>query len=421
MIASLLAGGFRTAIAVVVVFVVMVMIHELGHFLVAKRAGVLVYRFAIGFGPKLFSFKKGETEYSLRLFPIGGYVMLAGEIPQDTYFKIGEPIAVRVDEKQQVTLIGEIEDVRNASLIGKLHAIDTLRDFTVSIATDDQIHAFAFSKDAFLATGKDPIALAPPDRQMNQKSIPVRMAIAFAGPLMNFILAIILFAIVLLSLGTLSSPPALASIEAGTPAAFAGLQPGDVLVAIDHKPVSSWDSLVTIIQSHANVPLVLTVDRHQALKTITLIPRKRADGTGFIGVTPKLDHSIGTALEDSVVQTAQYTSMITNAFGMMLTHSSTFVKDGAGPVKIVQVIGQQAAQGILQLINLTAILSLNLAILNLVPIPPLDGSRILLLLIEWIRRRPIDPKKEYIVNAVGFLLVITLMVVRAYLDVTQLL
>lgn len=418
-IGAVLAGGIRTVVAVILVFVIMVMIHEFGHFIVAKRAGVLVYRFAIGFGPRLFSFSRGETEYSIRLFPLGGYVMLAGEMPQDTYFKIGEQIAVRLDQIQQVDLIGDPSDVQNATVVGHLRAIDTMRSFTVTLETEDGVYSYAFSKHSFLATGKEPIAIAPPDRQMNQKPIWVRMAIALAGPFMNVVLAVVLFAVILGVMGSFSSPPQFASIESGSPAAHAGLKSGDVLVAVNHQPVHNWMTFVTEIQSHPKQPLDITVDRGSVDKSLVITPEKRSDGTGFIGVTPVIDHSLWSAMTNSVYQTGQYSQMITNAFVGMFSHGNTFVKDTAGPVKIVQVIGQQAQLGILQLLNLTAILSLNLAILNLLPIPPLDGSRILLLIVEFLRGRPIDPRKEYWVHAIGFVLIITLMVVRTYLDVAQ--
>ena len=111
LLTALLAGGIKSVLGVVGVFVVLVAIHEFGHFIVAKRAGVLAPRFAIGFGPPLWKFVRGETEYSIRLFPIGGFVQLSGEIPQDTFFKAGESIAVSLDAAGQVELIGDADDL----------------------------------------------------------------------------------------------------------------------------------------------------------------------------------------------------------------------------------------------------------------------------------------------------------------------
>ncbi|MCY0875280.1 MAG: RIP metalloprotease RseP [Firmicutes bacterium] len=420
MIGTLLAGGLKSVVAVVVVFLVLVTIHEFGHFIVAKKAGVLVPRFAIGFGPALFRFGKGETEYSIRLFPLGGYVQLAGEIPQDTFFKLGERIAVTVDDKGEVTQIAEPQDLPDG-LDGNLSAIDTQRSFTLTLATDEGVQRYPISRHAVIVTGKDPIVLAPPDRQMGQKPLYARMLIVLAGPVMNVLLTIVLFAVVAGVIGTPVSPPQIASVLAHSPAYKAGMRAGDVVTAIDGQTVTSWPQFVIDVQEHPGAKLVLRVVRDGTAKSLTVVPEKDSAGNGFIGVVTASNHSIGTSIVGGVQETGQYTQMIYGALGQLFTHRSAFVKDTAGPVKIVTIIGQQAQNGILSLVNLTAILSLNLAIFNLLPIPALDGSRLLFMIVEWIRGKPVDPRKEYMVHAIGFALLILFTVFRTYLDVSQLL
>ncbi len=419
MLTALLAGGIKSVLGVVVVFLLLVTIHEFGHFIVAKRAGVLVPRFAIGFGPPLWKFVRGETEYSIRLFPLGGFVQLSGEIPQDSFFKAGEQVAVELDEKGQVVLIGDADEMPDA-LSGALSRIDTARRFCVWLQTDDGLREFQLGDPCYLKNGKDRLRLAPPARQMNRKPLLARMAIVLAGPFMNIVLAIALFAVMAGSLGVVTGIPRIAAVEAGSPAASAGLRPGDVIDAINGQAMTNWSKLVTEIETHPRDTLQMTVERAGRQIHLQVTPRKRKSGIGFIGVTPAASHAVPVAIESGVQQTVTYTQLIFGAIGQLFHSQKAFTQDMAGPVKIVAVISQQAQLGILNLINLTAILSLNLAIFNLLPIPALDGSRFLFMLVEGVRGKPIDPRKEYLVHAIGFAALILFTVFRTYLDVTQL-
>lgn len=422
MLASILAGGLKSVLGVVIVFLLLVTIHEFGHFIVAKKSGVLVPRFAIGFGPALFRFGKGETEYSIRLFPLGGYVQLAGEVPQDSFFKLGERIAVLLNDAGQVRLIGAQEDLPGG-LTGILTRIDTGRAFCLWLETDAGYRQLDLADPCYLQNGRDRVRLAPPDRQMNRKPVWARMAIVLAGPAMNVLLTIVLFAVVAGFVGVVPARPSIASVERGSPAAAAGLHPGDVIAAVDGAPMTSWYQLVGEIEQHPLQTLDLSVERSGHTVDLTVVPRKKRIGgqtVGFIGVSPTVVHNPAMAAVGGWQQTVQYTQLIYGALGQLFHHKSAFVNDLAGPVKIVTVIGQQAQLGVLNLINLTAILSLNLAIFNLLPIPALDGSRFLFMVVELIRGRPIDPRKEYWVHAIGFAVIILFTVFRTYLDVTQL-
>ncbi len=419
MIAWLLSGGIRSIVAVIVVFMVLVTIHEFGHFIVAKKAGVLVPRFAIGFGPVLFRFGKGETEYSIRLLPLGGYVMLAGEMPQEQLFRVGETIAVRLNDAGEIDAISDTKELLDG-IHGELKNVDMQKEYTMSLQTAAGFCTYGITRNACLISGRNRIPLAPPDRQMYSKPLLARMAIVLAGPLMNVLLAMVLFAVVVGVIGAPQSPPAIATVIPNTPAARVGLQSGDVLKAVNGVALSNWDQFVLAIQGNPNKTVTLSIERKGRVMSVPVRPMKDAQGVGFIGVAPAAGHGVGMALTGGVTQTWTYTRLIFDALGNLFTHKNAFVKDMGGPVKIVAVIGQQAQQGLLNLVNLTAVLSLNLAIFNLLPIPALDGSRFLFMLVEGVRGRPIDPRKEYWVHAVGFALLILFTVFRTYLDVTQL-
>ena len=418
MIAWLLTGGLRSIIAVVVVFMVLVTIHEFGHFIVAKKAGVLVPRFAVGFGPVLFRFGKGETEYSIRLFPLGGYVMLAGEMPQDQLFKLGETLSVHLNDAQEITEISDPQGLPDG-LQGELKQVDMQQKYTMALQTTEGVQTYPIARRAFLINGKDKIPLAPPDQQMYQKPLLARMAIVLAGPFMNVVLTMVLFAIVVGVIGAPQNPPAISSVVPNSPAASAGLHSGDVFEAVNGQSMATWNQFVVAIQGSPDKTVKLSVERSGQTLSVPVRPIKDAQGLGFIGVAPVTAHGAGMAITGGVEQTWSYTQLIFDALGNLFTHKNAFVKDMGGPVKIVAVIGQQAQQGLLNLVNLTAILSLNLAIFNLLPIPALDGSRFLFMLVEGIRGRPIDPRKEYMVHVVGFAILILFTVFRTYLDVTQ--
>lgn len=420
MIAGVLEGGLKSVVAVVAVFLVLVTIHEFGHFIVAKWSGVLVPRFAIGFGPPLFKFERGETEYSIRMFPLGGYVQLAGEIPQDTFFKAKEPLAIELDDQGKARLIGSPEDIPGG-IRGTLAMIDSGARYRIALDTADGYQEFAMADRAYLVNGRDRIRLAPPDRQMNRKPVWKRMLIILAGPAMNVLLTIVLFAIVIGVIGMIASPTQIAQVVPGSPAARAGFHVGDVITAVDGQPTPQWPQLVQAVEAHPNHLIRVSIQAGTKSEVIPVVPRKRRDGVGFLGIAPTVTHSVPLAVESGVAETGYYTQLIYNALAHLFVHKAPITKELAGPVKIVSVIDQQAQLGILNVINLTAILSLNLALFNLLPIPALDGSRFLFMVVEFIRGKPIDPKKEYWVHAVGFALLIGFTIVITYFDVAQLL
>ncbi|MEX2355901.1 MAG: RIP metalloprotease RseP [Thermaerobacterales bacterium] len=339
-----------TLLVTVIVFGLLIFIHELGHFLVAKRAGVLVHEFALGFGPRIYSFRRQETEYSLRAVPLGGFVRMAGMHPKE-------------------------EDLEN---------IDRRRWFL-------------------------------------NKSIGQRMGIIVAGPLMNFVLAAVLFAGIFGVIGVASPTLEIEMIQPGYPADEAGLQPGDEIRSIDGVTVTHWDELVAMVQDSPNEPLEFVVDRGNESISMTMTPDQRPDGRGVIGIQPAMvtqRAGPGTAVAEGVLWTGRIVGAFFEAIGLMISGQGG--ADVVGPVGIGQHIGEATRTGLPNLVFLAALLSANLGLINLLPIPPLDGSRLIFMFWEMVRGRPVDPEKEGLVHFIGFALLLMLAIFITYRDILRL-
>ena len=336
----------------VAVFALLIVIHELGHFWAAKRSGVLVYEFAVGFGPRLAGVRWGETEYSLRLLPLGGFVRMAGMQP---------------DEE-----------------------------------------------------GLDQV---PPARRFLQRPLGDRARIVAAGPVMNVVLAVLLFAVVFAGIGVPSPLPVVGAVEPGYPAEAAGLRPGDRIVAVDGRDVRQWEDVVKAIQDSAGRVITLTVRRDEQRLDIRVTPRPdpRRPGTGIIGIRPATETvrtGVGEALRLGAQHTYQVAAGFILALGRMLTGQGGI--DVIGPVGIGQQIGEAAQMGLSQVILLAAVLSANLALVNLLPIPALDGGRLLFLTVEAVRGRPVDPEQENLIHFLGFALLMLLAIFITFRDILRL-
>lgn len=327
----------------IIIFGILVFVHEFGHFVTAKVNDVRVDEFALGMGPKLFGLKKGDTEYTLRILPLGGYVRMAGMEPP----------------------------------------LDDPRGF-------------------------------------NTKTVLQRMAIIFAGPLMNFITALILFILVFMSVGTPSNANIIGQVMPGKPAAQAGLMAGDRIVKIDGTAVSSWQEVVNVIHKNPSREVAITFQRDHLLKNVKVVPEKdQSSGMGLIGI---LQSSQRQGVFSSIVlgleNTYGFTKTLLVNLGQMIT--GAIAPEVAGPVGVVQIVGEVTRFGWASLLTLAGYLSINLGLINLFPIPALDGSRLAFLGFEALRGRPLDPAKENVIHLVGFALLMLLMVFITYQDILRL-
>ncbi|MCC0636297.1 MULTISPECIES: RIP metalloprotease RseP [unclassified Clostridioides] len=331
-----------TIIAALILFSIIVLIHELGHFIFAKRSGIKVNEFSIGMGPKIYSVKK-DTEYSIRALPIGGYVSMEGE-----------------DEEQ-------------------------------------------ISPNSF-----------------GNKSILQRFSTIVAGPIFNIILAAVLLVPVFLYIG--SPTTTLGKIMQDTPAQAVGLQVGDKINKINGNSVKTWDEVANIINTSSGGELKLSITRDGNDKVVNVIPKDN-NGKYEIGIQPQREKDFFGSIVNACKTTVDMTKQMLTFLGQMVTGR---VPGGignavAGPVGVIGMVSDAAQTGLINVVYLAAVISLNLGIVNLLPIPALDGWRILMLLLEAVRGgKKLDPNKEGMINVVGFGALMLFMLFITYKDILRL-
>lgn len=410
----------------VLVFFVIVTIHEWGHYFFAKRAGILVREFAIGFGPKLFSVKRGETRYTLRLIPAGGFVRMAGEDPEIVDVQPGQTIAVRVKDNLVTRLYLDRLDERSGVIRGEVVSIDLENKLSVSLDIEGETESYSVHPQALMITKGKETQIAPNDRQFGSKTVGQRALAIFAGPMMNFILAFVLFAAYIQMAGIpVESPDKLFvnEITDGMPADQANLKKGDVIDAVNGIKIGAdFDKMIDIIGKSANVPIKMDIIRNGKAQQVVLTPVPNEEGVGKVGITASMPMRSATFTETISGATKLMKNMTISIFEgfKKLLFGEFKLDDLGGPVRTAEVTSQIAQKGIAQLTSWTALLSLYLGIFNLLPIPALDGSRLIFLGIEAIRRRPIDPNRESMVHFVGFALIMLLMLVVTYNDILRL-
>ncbi|MHC1683201.1 MAG: RIP metalloprotease RseP [Clostridiaceae bacterium] len=325
----------------ILAFGVLVFVHELGHFTLAKANGVFVEEFAIGMGPKLIGFTKGETLYSIRALPIGGYVKM----------------------------LGENEDSDNP-------------------------------------------------RSFNKKSPLQRISIIIAGPLMNFITAIILFAIITLSVGAIPTLTVDSLID-NSPAKQAGMLSGDKIVKINGDKINIREELSEKLYKSNGKPLDVQVLRNGESFNYNITPAKDEEKGGYVlGVNMVIieNPSLFQALDRSIDQLNYMLKQIVGFFGTLF-QGKTDMNDVGGPVSIIKVSVAQAQMGFLNLMYFTAVMSVQLGFFNIIPFPALDGGYLLLYIIELITRRKPNQKVVQSIVTIGFLLLMGLMVLVTLKDI----
>lgn len=342
-----------------IILSVVVFVHEFGHYWVARRNGVRVEVFSIGFGPELFGWTDSRgTRWKFSVVPLGGYVKMLGE-----------------------------------------------------------------------EEGPAAAEAAPPD-SFTAKSVWQRMAIVAAGPLANFLFAVLVFAALFVFVGKPYAPPVVGDVLPGSPAAEAGLQPGDRILAVDGEPVDSFEDLQLVVRDSPGVPLVFTVERDGRTLELTVVPELREIETrlgtvriGMIGVTSRgLEYrrlGPATALLEAVAETGRMVAATVHAIAQMIA-GTRGTEELGGPVRIAQMSGEIAQQGLLPALWFAAVLSLNLGLVNLFPIPMLDGGHLLLYVIEAVRGRPLSERAQEIAFRIGLAVVLTLMLFATLNDLRQL-
>lgn len=329
-----------TIISFVFVFGLLVFFHEFGHFALAKLNNIKVHQFALGMGPKLLSYQGKETEYSIRVLPIGGYVKMEGE-----------------DE-----------------------------------ASDDE-------------------------RSFSCKTPLQRISVLAAGPIMNIVLAIILLTIIAFSFGMPVN--IIDKVTKDSPAEMVGLKSGDKIIKINETDIDSWEDIVNTIGESKDDSLNIKVVRNGETLSFDVAPKLDKETNRYlIGISPAMKKSVIKSVKSSVENVFLVMKQI---FGFLFSfiRGEGSTEDVVGPIGMFHYVGEAARISIYSLLSLAAVISINLAILNILPFPALDGGRIIFAIIELIKGSPIDPEKEGFVHMIGFVVLIILMVLVVYKDIIR--
>lgn len=331
-----------------IIIAILILVHEWGHFITARRIGIPVYEFSIGFGYKIFSYKKNGVEYSWRLVPLGGFVRMAGE-------ELGDP---------------------------------------------DDPNGF------------------------NRRTPLEKIRVSFAGPFMNFVLALLVFiySYSVIGIPQASDQPVIGTVIAEKPADLAGIKSGDRIISVNDMPVKSWREFDSLTGKFENQMLQLKISRNKEVLNFNVTPVK-LDSTGNrgIGVLNTVTYekqAITTSIKLGLQHTYELTLLLLSALAMLVSGGAS-MGDLAGPVGITRLVGEFAQVGTVFLLNFAAFLSINLGLMNLLPIPALDGSKIVFALVEAVRRKPLDPDKEGFINWIGFMFLIGLMVIVTFNDIVR--
>ena len=416
--------GLNTAIAFILIFGALVFFHELGHLYFAKRAGILCREFAIGFGPKIFSFEKNETVYTIRLLPLGGYVRMAGEDPETVELKPGKKVGLVLNENEEVVklVLDQHEKYSNVRVI-EVEQVDLEHDLTITgyEEYEEELQTFRVNEKAYFVSAGEETQIAPFNRQFGSKTLGQRALTIVAGPVMNFILAFVIFVIIGLVQGIPVDKPMVGKVMEDSVAEQAGLKQDDTIQAINGKNTNSWEDVVTIVRENPNKEITMQVQRDKEEFTVKVTPTAEKEGeqeVGRIGVYSPVEKSIVGSIQSGFEETYKWTKLIFTSIVQLITgHFS--IDDLSGPVGIYNLTDQVVDYGVTRVLSLAAVLSINLGLFNLLPIPALDGGRLLFFLIEAVRGKPIDRQKEGMVHFIGFALLMLLMLVVTWNDIRK--
>ncbi|MDK6805336.1 RIP metalloprotease RseP [Aerococcus sp. UMB7834] len=417
----------KTIITFLLIFSVIVIFHEFGHFFFAKRAGILVREFAIGMGPKLYQYQGEETTYTLRLLPIGGYVRMAGLEEMADSVEAGMQLSLTFNEGGKVTELSLAEDDLAAEALPvEVVSADLDRDLSLQAIPYGEREAQTYSIDRqadFVEADGTRLKIAPYDRQFQSASIPQRLMTNFAGPMNNFILGILAFTVLAFVQGGVPSSEAIVGeVVDGSPAQTAHLQTGDQIQTINGQEVASFADMQAKVSSSEGKPLEVTYERQGQEMTTQLQP-KEVDYNGQkiyqIGVGRFKDSRFLAKLTYGFKASwAMITGILTTLVGMFKNGFN--INQFGGPVFMYQATGEVVNQGWIAIMSWTAMLSLNLGVVNLLPVPALDGGKILFNIIEAILGRPVDQKVEGIINLAGAALLFILMIAVTWNDIQRL-
>ena len=412
-------------IAFIFIFGVIVVVHEFGHFYFAKKAGILVREFAIGMGPKIFAhIGKDGTAYTIRILPLGGYVRMAGWGEDKTEIKTGTPVSLTLNEAGVVTRVNLSDKVLdNTSLPMNVTSFDFEEKLEITGLVLDESKTFQVDHDAtIIEEDGTEVRIAPLDVQYQNASIWGRLMTNFAGPLNNFILGILTFILFFFLQGGVPDVTTnQVTVADGGALQAAGVETGARILEINGQAVSDYedvsDILAQVNENAKEAPVLnLLVEEEGKEKTLQVTTIKD-QGYFRLGVSPYLKTGFAETIIGGFQEAGATALLIVNALKNII--ASFDVQQLGGPVAIYNISSQAAQGGILPVLSLLAMLSINLGIFNLIPIPALDGGKILINLIEVIRRKPLKQETESYITLVGVAIMVVLMLVVTWNDIMR--
>ncbi|CYX35872.1 RIP metalloprotease RseP [Streptococcus suis] len=412
-------------LAFIFIFSVIVVVHEFGHFYFAKKAGILVREFAIGMGPKIFAHTgKDGTLYTIRILPLGGYVRMAGWGEDKTEIKTGSPASLSLNEAGVVTRINlSGKQLDSLSLPMNVISFDFEEKLEITGLVLEESKTYKVDHDATIVEedGTE-VRIAPLDVQYQNATVWGKLITNFAGPMNNFILGILIFILLFFMQGGVANPSSNAvSITEGGALQAAGVVTGDKILSVNGNTTDSYTEVATIISKAATdattAPSFDLVVEHDGKNRHVSVTAEQVDGAYRIGISPILK----TGFVDKIVggfQEAGATALrVVTALKNLIANFD--VKQLGGPVAIYKVSSQAAEFGLVSVLGLMAALSINLGIFNLIPIPALDGGKIVMNILEAIRRKPLKPETESYITLAGVAIMVVLMLVVTWNDIMR--
>lgn len=411
-------------ISFLIVFGLLVAFHEFGHFIVAKKTGVLVREFAIGMGPKLFSWYQNHTAYTIRVLPVGGYVRMASEDDHDE-LEAGQRVYLKQDEDGLVTSLDTRVEQEEAGFLFTVDSADLVDDMEVRGYRDgsEELKTLAVSSLAvIILEDGQPNRVAPRSTWIESAKPLKRLAINLAGPFMNFVLAFIAAFGLAFSLQQVSvDQPVLGQVVKEQPAAKAGLKVNDRITNVNGHKVSTFTGLAAELAGQADKDLPVTYERNGKVQHTTLRPEAvevSGKKVAKVGIVARGETNFGARLGFGWAMASSWFTQVGHGIVDLFTSSFNLNKLG-GPVMLAKATSTASNQGFLTVLALLGMLSVNLGLLNLLPIPPLDGGKVFLDLYESIFRRPFPMVLTNGLMWAGTALLVILMVLVTAKDLIQ--
>ena len=404
------------------IFGLAVLAHELGHFLTARKFGVLCHEFAIGMGPVLWKKRKGETLYSIRAIPIGGYVIMGMNEDERDILKEGTEIGLTLDHDGHVVKIhAQPEEGQFAATLAS-NTIDISADLQIAVLLEGERKVYPVDPEAWYTDSKvDRVKqIVPTNRRLEEKPKRQRFVIMAAGAVMNFVLAYVLVLIVGAASGeVVGISTELNMVTYDAPAYDAGLRAGDRILEMDGIEITDGVMIRETIQTVGTREMIVVFERDGVSQEVNVTPMEH-QGRYVIGVDTAvyLERSFAGIFRSANARWVDGAMMIVNSLRMLGTGEAG-VGDLAGVVGIVHMTSEVAILGFLPLLIFASIININLGIFNLLPFPALDGGHITFIVIEAIIGKPVNAKIQYAVSIVGFALLMGLMVFTFYSDIRR--